>query len=77
MLSAAFRLPELTDLSLPQAVNLVSYNPAQAAGLSDRGEIAVGKRADLVCVAEVQDVLQTQYVFSGGKLVYQAGFAYA
>lgn len=77
MLSAAFRLPELTDISLSQAVNLVSYNPAQAAGLFDRGEIAVGKRADLVCVAQVQDVLQTQYVFSEGKLVYQTGLSYA
>jgi alpha-D-ribose 1-methylphosphonate 5-triphosphate diphosphatase len=31
-------------------VRLVSGNPARAVGLDDRGEIAVGQRADLVRV---------------------------
>ena len=38
------------DISLPQAVAVVSRNPARAVGLDDRGEIAVGKRADLVLI---------------------------
>jgi alpha-D-ribose 1-methylphosphonate 5-triphosphate diphosphatase len=37
-----------TGLSLPQAVATVTRNPARAVGLEDRGEIALGKRADLV-----------------------------
>ena len=37
--------------SLSDAVATVSKTPAQIAGLSDRGEIAVGKKADLVRVA--------------------------
>lgn len=37
--------------SLPAAVATVSANPARAAGLDDRGEIAAGRRADLVRVA--------------------------
>jgi alpha-D-ribose 1-methylphosphonate 5-triphosphate diphosphatase len=50
-LQAAFLLPErVPELTLPQALATVTYNPAKAVGLSDRGEIAVGKRADLVRV---------------------------
>ena len=37
-----------TGASLVDAFRVASYNPARAVGLSDRGEIAVGKRADLV-----------------------------
>ena len=53
LLSAVLRLVELQIMSLPQAVALVSRNPAQACGLMDRGEIVVGKRADLVRVRTV------------------------
>jgi alpha-D-ribose 1-methylphosphonate 5-triphosphate diphosphatase len=37
-------------LPLPQAWNLISAAPARAAGLSDRGVIAEGSRADLILV---------------------------
>jgi len=50
MLSAVVRLVDDGILSLPQAVNTVSYNPAQATGLKDRGQIAPGLRADLIQV---------------------------
>jgi alpha-D-ribose 1-methylphosphonate 5-triphosphate diphosphatase len=36
---------------LPGAIRLVSKNPAEAAGLADRGEIAPGKRADVIRVS--------------------------
>ena len=39
-----------TGASLVDVFKFASYNPAQAVGLYDRGEIAVGKRADLVFV---------------------------
>lgn len=35
-------------LPLPQAMACASFNPARRLGLRDRGEIALGKRADLV-----------------------------
>ena len=35
---------------MPEAVATVSRTPARALGLEDRGEIALGKRADLVQV---------------------------
>jgi len=39
-----------TGASLVDVFKFASYNPAQATGLFDRGEIAVGRRADLVFV---------------------------
>ena len=37
-----------TGASLVDVFKFASYNPARAVGFYDRGEIAVGKRADLV-----------------------------
>jgi alpha-D-ribose 1-methylphosphonate 5-triphosphate diphosphatase len=39
-----------SDLALPEAVRLVATRPARAAGLTDRGRIAPGLRADLVAL---------------------------
>lgn len=74
LIVAVFRLPELAGIGLADAVRLVSANPAGAAGLSDRGEIAIGKRADVVAVAHVNGLAQASCVFSAGKRVYEARF---
>jgi alpha-D-ribose 1-methylphosphonate 5-triphosphate diphosphatase len=51
LLQAAYVLPQrAAEVSLPAAIAMVSRNPALAVGLDDRGEIAVGKRADFVRV---------------------------
>jgi alpha-D-ribose 1-methylphosphonate 5-triphosphate diphosphatase len=50
LLQAAYILAGRRVLSFADSWALVSGNPAQAAGLTDRGEIAVGKRADLILV---------------------------
>ncbi len=51
MLRSALLLTEAPfEWSLPQALATVAGNPARATGLSDRGEIAQGLRADLVRV---------------------------
>jgi len=53
LLDAAFMIsadPDL-DFDLPTALRMVTKTPAEAAGLSDRGEIAIGKRADLLRVS--------------------------
>jgi alpha-D-ribose 1-methylphosphonate 5-triphosphate diphosphatase len=50
MMRAAFVLAERGVLDLAGAWRLISENPAQAGGLTDRGIIAAGKRADLVVV---------------------------
>jgi N-acetylglucosamine-6-phosphate deacetylase len=45
-----------TGASLVEAFRAGSYNPARAVGLLDRGEIAVGKRADLIIVDHKMNV---------------------
>ncbi len=49
-LQAAFHLARLGVASLPAAWDLVSRNPARAAGLRDRGTLAPGLRADAILV---------------------------
>jgi alpha-D-ribose 1-methylphosphonate 5-triphosphate diphosphatase len=49
-LQAVFQLAADDRLGLAAGAKLVSANPARALGLHDRGEIAIGKRADLVRV---------------------------
>ena len=52
LLMAAFRLADAPAVGgLAGAIRLVSKTPAEATGLHDRGEIAVGRRADLLRVA--------------------------
>ena len=41
---------EVEGIDIPTAIATISATPAEAAGLSDRGEIVAGKRADLVRV---------------------------
>lgn len=52
LLDAPFMIAADTELKrdLPAAVRMVSKTPSEAAGLHDRGEIALGKRADLLHV---------------------------
>ncbi|MBP6344778.1 MAG: alpha-D-ribose 1-methylphosphonate 5-triphosphate diphosphatase [Neisseriaceae bacterium] len=52
LLHAAFMLTdEAIGFDLPQAIRTVSHNPAHAVNLTDRGELAPGKLADLVQVS--------------------------
>lgn len=55
-----------TACSVADAFRYASENPARLLGWSDRGEIAIGKTADLVCV---DDRFRVQGVFLGGKEV--------
>ena len=70
LLQAAFLLPERVEsCTLPQAIALVSSNPARAAGLDDRGEISVGRRADLVRVRMAGGLPVVRGVWREGKRV--------
>ncbi len=53
-LQAVFQLVDEGSITLSEGTELVSTNPAKAVGLEDRGQIAVGKRADLIRVREIQ-----------------------
>lgn len=49
MLQSAFSLADNVEgISLSKAIQLVTKRPAEAGGFNDRGEIAIGKRADFV-----------------------------
>ena len=54
LLHAAFLLRDLADWALPKAIATTTLNPARMVGLTDRGEIAPGKRADFVRVRETR-----------------------
>ena len=65
LLMAALQLPaRIPSIDLAAAIRTVSKAPAEAVGLSDRGEIAPGKRADLlrVRVAGGVPVVQTAWL---------------
>ncbi len=64
LLDAAFRIAqdESNGFSLSQAINLVTRNPANALGLTDRGVIAEGKRADLV-LARTHEGPKNQHIY--------------
>ena len=72
LLQAVMMLPQLGDISAVQAAALATVNPARAAGLSDRGEITVGKRADLILARFADGVATTQSTMVAGRLVLQA-----
>jgi alpha-D-ribose 1-methylphosphonate 5-triphosphate diphosphatase len=68
---AAFRLANDNVLPLPQAWNLVAAAPAQAAGLTDRGILGEGRRADLILVDdEVPLRPRIVAVVAAGRLVH-------
>jgi alpha-D-ribose 1-methylphosphonate 5-triphosphate diphosphatase len=54
LLTAALQLVDEGHMSMPQAVATVTRNPARSVGLTDRGELAVGLRADLVQVRVIE-----------------------
>lgn len=74
LIVAIFKIPELSDIDLPAAVRLVTSNPAKAARLDDRGEIAVGKRADLIIVDTPAGLPQVSHVWCNGISVYRASY---
>jgi len=57
---------------LAGATRLATANPARALGLTDRGEIAVGKRADLV-IADDSGVGHVRATFRAGHKIFSDG----
>lgn len=70
LLHAAFDLVQrVPSIGVPAAIRYVTLNPAKAAGLEDRGEIAIGKRADLVRVHVDSAVPVVRAVWREGRRV--------
>ncbi|HQS07995.1 MAG: phosphonate metabolism protein PhnM [Rhizobiales bacterium 24-66-13] len=70
LLWAAFDLTQReSQITLPHAVAMVTRTPAAAASLTDRGEIAPGKRADLVRVRLAGELPVATAVWREGRRV--------
>ncbi len=70
LIQSAFFLGDVVEgISLPQAVAMVSKNPAEAVGLTDRGVIEPGRRADLVRVRVDDHVPVVRTVWRQGSRV--------
>jgi alpha-D-ribose 1-methylphosphonate 5-triphosphate diphosphatase len=70
LLMAALHLPHAVPaISLPAAVRTVTKTAAEAVGLGDRGEIAVGKRADLVRIRMAKGIPVVRTVWRAGQRV--------
>ncbi|MEM7736370.1 MAG: alpha-D-ribose 1-methylphosphonate 5-triphosphate diphosphatase [Deinococcota bacterium] len=74
LLQAAFVLAKQGILNLEDSIKLITQNPADAAGLRDRGRLSVGLRADVVVLEyyphQLPHVVAT---FREGKLIYWSG----
>jgi alpha-D-ribose 1-methylphosphonate 5-triphosphate diphosphatase len=70
LIQSAFFIGEAVEgITLPQAVAMVSKNPAEAVGLTDRGIIEPGRRADLVRVRVDDHVPVVRTVWREGRRV--------
>jgi alpha-D-ribose 1-methylphosphonate 5-triphosphate diphosphatase len=70
LLHAAWILHAEVGLPLHEAMALVTLNPARALGLSDRGRIEPGLKADLVRVHIDRDLPVVRRVWRDGERVY-------
>ncbi len=69
LIHAVFALHERVGMPLHRAMATVSANPAAMLGLDDRGEIAVGKRADVIRVARIADAAIVRGTWVEGERV--------
>jgi alpha-D-ribose 1-methylphosphonate 5-triphosphate diphosphatase len=70
LLMGALQLPQrIPAIDLAAAVRTVTKTAAEAVGLDDRGEIAVGKRADLIRVHVARDIPVVRGVWRQGHRV--------
>jgi alpha-D-ribose 1-methylphosphonate 5-triphosphate diphosphatase len=69
LVEAAFACVGQTGISLPEGVAMVTRNPARMAGLSDRGSLVAGMRADVVRVREWEGMPVVREVWRAGERV--------
>lgn len=73
IMPALFKLADEEIMSLPQAVQLATLNPARAAGLKNRGILKQGMRADLAVISNDAGPCHVRELWVKGKRVYQLG----
>lgn len=73
LLGAVFRLAAEGLTSLPHAVAMATANPACVVGLTDRGAIAPGQRADLVVACLHGSIPTVDATLVRGEFAYRSG----
>ncbi|WP_298919617.1 alpha-D-ribose 1-methylphosphonate 5-triphosphate diphosphatase [uncultured Roseobacter sp.] len=68
LLQGALRLATIWD-DMPAGIATVTRNPAKSVGLSDRGSLEIGNRADLILFGKIEDTPILSAVWSQGKRV--------
>jgi alpha-D-ribose 1-methylphosphonate 5-triphosphate diphosphatase len=69
LLLGVFRLHDELHWDLARAVAVASRNPARMIGMDDRGELAEGKRADLIWVTRNHGIPIVRAAWRGGRRV--------
>lgn len=70
LIHAVFKIAdEIETVTLPEAVAMVSLNPAETAGLTDRGAILEGRAADLVQVDKDSAIPVVRAVWRRGRRI--------
>jgi alpha-D-ribose 1-methylphosphonate 5-triphosphate diphosphatase len=69
LLWGALKLHTEAGIALPAAIATVTRNPAKAVGFTDRGEIAIGQRADLARVTPTDGPPVVREVWCAGARV--------
>jgi alpha-D-ribose 1-methylphosphonate 5-triphosphate diphosphatase len=72
ILPAVLELAKTDPLGLPGATKMATANPARALGLMDRGEIALGQRADMV-IADDQGIGHVRATLRAGTKIWSDG----
>jgi alpha-D-ribose 1-methylphosphonate 5-triphosphate diphosphatase len=69
MLHVVWKIAKLGVLSFPEALRLVTANPADAMGLKDRGRLLPNHLADVVLVEE-SELPRVRVTFRAGRVIY-------
>lgn len=77
-IKSRIHLPELTrEYTLYEIATIISAGPARALGLPQKGNLAVGKDADIVIYHQDHDIARMfghpRYVIKGGEIVIEEG----
>ena len=72
LLPAIFMLPQVSQITLPEAISFATYYPAQAVGIDNNyGSIVPGKNADIIVVDAKKTVPKVLMAFVDGEKKYQ------
>lgn len=69
LLYGAFLLTKIQDRPIYETIKTVTLNPAKLLGLTDRGSIEPGKRADLIRVRMIEETPLVTTVWCAGKRI--------